>query len=84
MTATETRRAYEINEAVSDLTAMFHNPTFAPFVPNNSRELVRLVIEWATLFESRNRDREWNGEYLEEIERFFIEQYKAWQAPGIE
>jgi hypothetical protein len=67
-------------ETVSDLTLQFAE---AEFLPQDSRELPRLVIEWAEIFEARNAGREWDGEYLEEIETFFRAQYAAWAArPG--
>lgn len=66
---------YSLCEAVADLA---HNFAFAPLWPGNSREFVRLCIEWAEIFEARNVDREWDGEYIEEIDAFFIEQYKQW------
>lgn len=74
-TAKAAKERYDFAEAVADLSAMFTNPDFAPEVPEDSRETVRLVIEWAEIFQARNADREWDGEYLEEIEAFFRSQY---------
>lgn len=70
---------YWLAEAVADLAASFAH---AERHPNDSRELPRLVIEWARLFEDRHAGFKWDGEYIEEIDDFFVEQYAAWVASG--
>jgi hypothetical protein len=68
--------AYELCEAVADLTTLFMSRSN---LPNDSRETVRLVIEWAEEFETRNAGEPWiDREYLEVIEQFFEEKYRAW------
>jgi hypothetical protein len=42
----------------------------------DSREVIRLCIEWAEEFETRHAGREWDGEYMEEIETFYQEKTK--------
>ena len=67
---------YGLCETVSDLTSLLMTK---PNLPNDSRESVRLVIEWAEAFETRNAGETWaDREYLEEIEVFFEEKYRAW------
>lgn len=68
--------AYELCETVADLTTLFMS---RPNLPNDSRETVRLVIEWAEEFEARNAGERWiDREYLEVIEQFFEDKYRAW------
>jgi hypothetical protein len=68
--------AYELCETVSDLTSLF---MAQPNLPIDSRETVRLVIEWSEEFEARNAGEHWiDREYLEVIEEFFEEKYRAW------
>lgn len=67
---------YSLCEVVADLALNFAS---AEVKPENSRELARLIIEWAEVFEARHKDRDWEGEYLEEIDAFFYEQYEAWK-----
>ncbi len=62
-------------EAVADLAVNF---AVAEFHPDDSRELARLCIEWAEEFEKKNAGREWDGEYIEEIDAFFDVKYAAW------
>ena len=68
--------SYGLCETVSDLASLFMSK---PSFPNDSRESVRLVIEWAEEFENRNAGEAWaDREYLEEIEMFFDQKYRAW------
>lgn len=72
---------YGFGEAVFDL-ALNWGHAYAlqtKAVPEDSREMARLVIEWAEEFETRNEDREWNGEYMEEIDQFFELKYREWK-----
>lgn len=69
---------YSLCEAVADLAMMFATPRYAPHLPDDSRETIRLVIEWAHDFEALNKDREWDGEYMEEIEAYFHQRYDQW------
>lgn len=71
-----TNISYALCETVADLMAFFVEQ---PCIPNDSRETVRLTIEWAEEFESRNAGEEWKDkEYLEEIGRFFEDKYHGW------
>ncbi len=68
--------AYELCETVADLTSLF---MVQPNLPNDSRETVRLVIEWSEEFEARNAGEHWiDREYLEVIEEFFERKYREW------
>lgn len=76
-------KVYSLCEAVADLSAMFSSPKYAPEVPDDSRETVRLVIEWAQAFEKKHAKTVWGvtskaGEYMEEIEKWFHSSYRAW------
>jgi len=63
-------------ETVSDLTALF---VAQPELPADSRELCRLVIDWAEEFERQHTGETWADlEYLETIECFFSAHYRAW------
>jgi len=67
---------YSFAETLHDITTQFadylaKNPGCRP---QDSRELVQTCIQWAELFERDNAGREWDGEYLEEIEAFFEKQ----------
>jgi hypothetical protein len=63
-------------EAVSDLTSLFAGQ---PQVPANSRDLCYLVINWAEEFERLHVGETWaDREYLEVIEAFFNDHYRAW------
>ena len=71
-----TNISYALCETVADLMAFFVEE---PTLPDDSRETVRLTIEWAEEFESRNAGEEWTDrEYLEEIQHFFEEKYRGW------
>lgn len=68
--------SYALCETVADLTAFFVEQ---PNLPNDSRETIRLTIEWAEEFEARNAGEAWaNREYLEDIQAFFEEKYRVW------
>lgn len=63
-------------EAVSDLTALFVSQ---PQLPANSRDVCMLVVDWAEEFEKQHADTDWaEVEYLETIDRFFEDKYRAW------
>ena len=63
-------------ETVSDLSTLFMTQ---PELPADSRELCRLVIEWAEAFERQYAGETWiDREYLEVIETFFYEHYLGW------
>ena len=63
-------------ETVSDLTSLF---VVQPELPADSRELCRLVIDWAEEFERCHAGETWaDCEYLEVIETFFSAHYRAW------
>ncbi len=68
-------KTYSLCEAVADIAINF---AVQSIHPDDSRELIRLVIEWAEIFEARNKGREWDGEYIQEIDSFFFEQYNEW------
>ena len=70
---------FDLCEVVADLAT---NLTVSPHLPEDSREFTRLCIEWAEIFHVRHANREWNGEYMEEVDKFFAEQYEAWLASG--
>jgi len=73
------KSTYALCEAVADLALLFSAKEKRP---EDSREMVRLAIEWAEIFEVRTADNEWEGEYLEAIDSFFEEQYAAYVASG--
>lgn len=75
MTSSQKQSNYSLCETVADIAIRFAH---APWVPEDSRELTRLIIEWAEIFEAHNKDREWNGEYLEAIDAFFDDQFYDW------
>lgn len=70
---------YSLCEAVADLAANFAT---ASHVPGDSRETVRLCIEWAEAFELEHHGREWgmnNGpDYMEAIDDWFDLKFGAW------
>ena len=67
-----------ICETTSDLTSLFAGQAQ---VPANSRDLCYLVINWAEEFERLHAGETWaDREYLEVIEAFFNEHYRAWLA----
>jgi hypothetical protein len=69
---------YSLCEVVADLmwnlATDLESGKVAP-IPD-SREVVRRVIEWAEEFEAKNAGREWDGEYVEEIDAFYAEKTK--------
>lgn len=68
--------SYALCEAVADLMALFVEQ---PNLPNDSRETIRLTIEWAEQFEVRYAGEQWiDREYLQEVETFFQEKYRGW------
>ena len=72
------RTTYALAETVSDLTALFVHQRQ---LPADSRELTRLVIEWAAAFEQAHRGESWvDREYLETVEAAFHCYYRAWLA----
>jgi len=67
---------YALCEAVSDLTALFMTQSR---LPANSRDVVQLCVDWAAEFEARHGDTDWvEVEYLDTIDAFFAEKYRAW------
>jgi hypothetical protein len=65
-----------ICETTSDLTSLFAGQAQ---VPANSRDLCYLVINWAEEFERLHVGETWaDREYLEVIEAFFNDHYRAW------
>ena len=67
---------FALCEAVSDLTALFMTK---PQLPADSREVVRLCVDWAAEFETRHEADDWiEGDYLETIGDFFERKYRAW------
>ena len=67
---------YSLCEAVSDLTAHFMTQQH---LPANSRDVVHLCVDWAAEFEARHSGTDWaEMEYLETIDAFFAEKYRAW------
>ena len=69
---------YALCEAVSDLTALF---VCQRQLPADSRELTRLVIEWAEAFERQHRGEPWvDREYLDTVDAHFHDHYRAWLA----
>lgn len=68
--------SYALCETVADLTAFFVEQ---PQLPSDSRETIRLTIEWAEEFEARAGGTDWSDrEYLEEVRAFFEEKYRGW------
>ena len=71
-----TNISYALCETVSDLTLLFLRQDQ---LPADSRESVRLIIEWSESFETQYADEEWiDRDYLEIIEGFFDEKYQGW------
>jgi hypothetical protein len=69
---------YSLCETVADL-ALWAGHDLAKGLwkrPPDSRELVRLLIEWSEEFERDNAGREWDGEYLEAIDSFYRQKIK--------
>ena len=50
----------------------------AETLPGDSRETVRLCVEWAEAFEEKHKARVWDGEYLDEIDTWFQSHYADW------
>ena len=64
---------YSLCEAVSDISmSMGHYGFRYP----DSRVSVSKSIEWAEEFEKINRDREWDGEYIDAIDAFSVKKMK--------
>lgn len=58
---------YRLCETVFDVTGVMLS---LGFYSGDSRRDAQLAVEWSEEFETKNKDREWDGEYLEEIEEF--------------
>jgi hypothetical protein len=76
----ETRQAYDVNEAVCDIamTVGFYMGKGRLDLEklenvDGSRGLVSWIIDKAECFEAANRGREWDGEYIEEIDEYSME-----------
>lgn len=71
---------YSFGEAVADLSANFERQELKP---DDSRETVRLVIEWAEEFERKHAGHQWGQdggpEYMDAIDVFFFDKYTKWQ-----
>ena len=72
------RPTYSLCEVVADLSWFLHRDLEAERVGHieDSREVVRLVLEWAEEVETIHADREWDGEYFEAIDDFYAEKTK--------
>ncbi len=70
------KERHDFGEAVADIARNFAH---AQLIPEDSREFASKCVEWAEIFQKKNAGREWDGEYIEEIDAFFDEQYKAWE-----
>lgn len=71
-----TNITYALCETVADLMSFFVEQSN---LPNDSRETIRLTIEWAEEFEARHAGEQWmDREYLEEVQLFFEEKYHGW------
>lgn len=67
---------YGLCETVADLMSFFVEQ---PHLPDDSRETIRLTIEWAEEFETRYAGEAWiDREYMEEVGTFFEEKYRGW------
>ena len=67
-------KTYSLCECVYDITTVMDE---FKFEVEDSRERARLAIIWAEEFDQQNADREWDGEYMEEIEAFAISKINA-------
>jgi len=70
---------YSLCEVVADLSWFLHRDLMAGgvgHIDDDSREVIRLIIEWAEEFETIHADREWDGEYFEAIDDFYAEKTK--------
>ena len=71
-----TNATYGLCEAVSDLTTLF---MAQPQLPANSRDTCALVVDWAEEFDRKHAETDWaEVEYLDTIDRFFADKYRAW------
>jgi hypothetical protein len=71
-----TTESYGLCEAVSDLTSLFMTQAK---LPANSRDTCSFIIDWAEEFDRRHAETDWaEVEYLETIDAFFSEKYRAW------
>lgn len=71
-------KTYCLCECVYDITTVMDE---FKFEVEDSRERARLAIIWAEEFDQRNADREWDGEYMEEIEEFAVSKINAVSDP---
>jgi len=69
------REIFCLCEAVYDLAIQWE---FAPVAPEDSRERVRLAIEWARDFERYGQGARADGDYMDAIDHFFCDRYLAW------
>ena len=72
-------KTYSLCEAVADLVWNYVADIKDGKIsgPADSRELVHSCIEWAAEFEAKNKGREWDGEYMEEIDEFYLQKINA-------
>jgi hypothetical protein len=70
---------YSLCETVHDLSLNLHNDWVAGRLNvQDSRERAQLAIEWAQEFEAMHQGREWDGEYLEEVDLFYATKAKEY------
>lgn len=63
-------------EVVSTMTFYLHNyPEIV--IDGGTIRLYELAEEWTDKFEELNKNREWNGEFFEEIDDFISEKLKT-------
>jgi hypothetical protein len=70
---------YSLCEAVSDISMSMG---YYGFRFPDSRVSVSKSIEWAEEFEQKNKGREWDGEYLDEIDAFAVKKMREFVATG--
>jgi hypothetical protein len=78
--AKERDRVYSLSEAVADLTWNLTSDMEAGKVGHipDSREVIRLCIEWANEFEAANAGEQWiDREYMEAIDAFYSDKIKS-------
>ena len=65
------KNTYRLCEAVADIVHNFSQPEFAGQMPEDSREFVRICIEWAAEFEALHADGI-EEDYIGKIDDFFL------------
>jgi len=65
---------FSLCEAVADLAWNMGTVRDEAY-PEDSRAAIQAIIQWAEDFEAMNKGREWDGEYMEEIDAYFVKRF---------